>query len=256
MGKTTKPARPKGKAQPASSSRAADLAGAGNGAVDLQNLGGFARFVTPAHGSFAPTSPMAKSGSSEGEIATSHDLSPELVVVIKKLSKRDSITKVRALEEFESYLKNNESSVISILDVWDRLFGKLAIDVDRRVRLATQSVHQFIVSVAKRKIAPHLKSMIGPWLICFFDPSKDVARIATTSFSSAFPLDKKKEVLVFCQKSIIEYTSEMILEKTPDTLSDPRDVTKEEMDAKFARVIIESFHVLAYLISEYLGLDD
>ncbi|KAG2188945.1 hypothetical protein INT44_004087, partial [Umbelopsis vinacea] len=141
--------------------RAADFAGAGNGAVDLQNLGGFARFVTPTHGSFAPTSPMAKSGSSEGEIATSHDLSPELVVVIKKLSKRDSITK-------------------------DRLFGKLAIDVDRRVRLATQSVHQFIVSVAKRKIAPHLKSMIGPWLICFFDPSKDVARIATTSFSVSY----------------------------------------------------------------------
>jgi hypothetical protein len=63
---------------------------------------------------------MAKSGSSEGEIATSHDLSPELVVVIKKLSKRDSITKVRALEEFEAYLKNNQSSVISILDVWVR----------------------------------------------------------------------------------------------------------------------------------------
>lgn len=65
----------------------------------------------------------------------------------------------------------------------DRLFGKLALDVDRRVRLATQSVHQFIVSIAKRKIAPRLKSMIGPWLICFFDPSKDVARIAVTSFS-------------------------------------------------------------------------
>lgn len=101
-------------------SRAADLAGAGNGAVDLQNLGGFARFVTPTHGSFAPTSPMSKSGSSEGEVATSYDLSPELVVVIKKLSKRDSITKVRALEEFEAYLKNNESSVFSILDVWVR----------------------------------------------------------------------------------------------------------------------------------------
>jgi hypothetical protein len=65
----------------------------------------------------------------------------------------------------------------------DRLFGKLALDVDRRVRLVTQSVHLFIVSIAKRKIAPHLKSMIGPWLICFFDPSKDVARIASTSFS-------------------------------------------------------------------------
>jgi hypothetical protein len=63
---------------------------------------------------------MSKSGSSEGEGATSYDLSPELVVVIKKLSKRDSITKVRALEEFEAYLKNNESSVISILDVWVR----------------------------------------------------------------------------------------------------------------------------------------
>ncbi|GAB5591582.1 hypothetical protein Unana1_06482 [Umbelopsis nana] len=193
---------------------------------------------------------MARSGSSESDIGTSHDLSPELVVIVKKLSKRDSITKVRALEEFEAYLRANEGYVLGILDTWDRLFGKLALDVDRRVRLATQSAHQWIVTVAKRKIAPYLKSMVGPWLACFFDPSKDVARTATSTFSSAFPPEKRKEVLVFCQKSIIDYAGEMILDKTPETLSDPRDVTKEEMDAKFARVIIESFHILAYLFSE------
>jgi hypothetical protein len=61
---------------------------------------------------------MAKNGSSEGEIAASYDLSPELVVIVKKLSKRDSTTKVRALEEFEAYLKANESSVFGILDTW------------------------------------------------------------------------------------------------------------------------------------------
>lgn len=65
----------------------------------------------------------------------------------------------------------------------DRLFGKMALDVDRRVRLATQSAHRLIVTVAKRKIAPYLKSMAGPWIACFFDPSKDVARTATTTFT-------------------------------------------------------------------------
>jgi hypothetical protein len=34
------------------------------------------------------------------------------------------------------------------------------------------------------------------------------------------------------------------------SLGDPRDVTKEEMDAKFARVVIESFHTVAYLLSK------
>lgn len=61
---------------------------------------------------------MARSGSSESDIGTSHDLSPELVVIVKKLSKRDSITKVRALEELEAYLRANEGYVLGILDTW------------------------------------------------------------------------------------------------------------------------------------------
>jgi hypothetical protein len=65
----------------------------------------------------------------------------------------------------------------------DRLYGKLALDVDRRVRLATQNVHRLVLATAKRKIAPYLKSMAGPWIACFFDPSKDVARTAAHTFS-------------------------------------------------------------------------
>jgi hypothetical protein len=61
---------------------------------------------------------MAATGSSEGEAVTSYGLSPELSVIVKKLSKRDSITKVRALEELEAHLKSNEGSVFSILDTW------------------------------------------------------------------------------------------------------------------------------------------
>ncbi|KAI8147972.1 hypothetical protein BJV82DRAFT_594115 [Fennellomyces sp. T-0311] len=243
MGKPPKQAKTKGNLKPASSSRAAELAASGTGsALSFQNLGGFAQFAGATAGSLITT------GSDFDSF--SNGLDAELVVILKKVSKRDAVTKLKALEELESYLKANTSVIPSVISSWTKIYVKLTIEVDRRVRLAANNVHKLISTEAKKKLAPHLKEFVGAWLITMFDQSPDVARAAKSSFETVFAEDKRQGVLEFCQKDILDYVKEMVLSKTPDTLSDPRHVTKEDMAAKFARVISCCVYCICYIIEK------
>jgi hypothetical protein len=97
-------------------SRAAEII-ATSGQAPIQNLGGFAQFLGGT--AFSSTSTLAPSDIDSA--VSNATLDPELVLVLKRLSKRDPITKLKALEEFESYLKSkerNENELTGILDLW------------------------------------------------------------------------------------------------------------------------------------------
>ncbi|KAI9028280.1 hypothetical protein CLU79DRAFT_832688 [Phycomyces nitens] len=247
MAKPGKQPRVKGNMKPASSSRAAELSGSTS--LSFDNLGGFAQFANAG-------SPSASTNTLRPNTPTTEDhLDPGLSVILKKVIKRDMVTKLKALEELEAYLKAHQESIPAILATWVTMYGKLTVEVDRRVRLAANSVHALVTSHAGKKLAPHLKDFVGPWMMTQFDQSRDVARAAKASFEAVFSEEKRAGVLVFCQKDILEFITEMLLYKTPETLSDPRHVTKEDMDSKFARVISSSLYCISYLIDQ-LSIED
>jgi hypothetical protein len=62
------------------------------------------------------------------------------------------------------------------------MYGKLVLEVDRRVRLVANQVHALITANAKKRLAPLLKEFIGPWLLAMYDQSKDIAKVAQNSF--------------------------------------------------------------------------
>ncbi|KAF8932033.1 hypothetical protein BGZ58_007282 [Dissophora ornata] len=273
--------RVKGNVKAASSSRAAELASASStgSSLPMSALGGFAQFATPAFSasstyvaSTAPRStPPNRSGSSSPALPTSGS-SPafggldsevvsvirngELSMIIKRLmSKRDTTTKVRALEDLEKWVKaqpeddeSGSNACQEAVGPWIKLYIKLTTDVDRRVRLMTNSVHLLLVKRVKKKLAPYLKEVVGAWVGTFFDPTRDVARVAMEAFKSAFPDNKREHVISFCLQDMIYYISEILLNKTPETLSDPRFNTKEEMDTRYARVASSSLYTLGYII--------
>ncbi|KAI7906774.1 uncharacterized protein BX663DRAFT_534810 [Cokeromyces recurvatus] len=249
MGKPTKP-RVKGNMKPASSSRAAELASSSR-SLSFENLGGFAQFVS---NSPLPTAIPSRPSTPSGEIYAV-ELDPELVVILKKISKRDVTTKLKALEELESYLKTNKSAIQLILNNWVTLYNKLVLEVDRRVRLIANQVHALITANAKKKFAPILKELIGPWLLSMYDSSKDIVKVSQSAFETVFAADKRLGVISFCQKEILDYITDMLLYKTPETLSDARYVTKEEMFSKYARVVSSSLQILSYLI-QFLPLEE
>lgn len=48
----------------------------------------------------------------------------------------------------------------------------------------------------------------------------------------------------------MDYVTDMLLFKTAETLSDARYISKEDMLAKYARVVASCFQVVSYLITE------
>lgn len=226
-------ARIKGNAQPADSSKAAQF---------LQQSGpiGF--------GSFA----SSPSSTSLGGFGTGEDyatMAPELKVLLKKLSKRDSTTKAKAVDEILVLLRGNSDVALidSFLPLWESLFNKLALDVDRKVRENAMAVHLYFAQTAPKRLAPILKKIIGVWLLTRFDVSKEVSSLAIESFQAAFP-HKQEQVLVVCQAEIIACISNNIMEQTVQSMSDSRYTTPEDMVSKYARTVAASFDSLAFVL--------
>ncbi|ORX49998.1 hypothetical protein BCR36DRAFT_583608 [Piromyces finnis] len=223
--------RVKGNFKSSSSSRAAELLGGANFSSLAANFSSF---------SFGNTLVDEFEGVNE-----------DLKVMLKKLNKRDSTTKIRALEEICQYLnsQSNDTEIKSLLPGWPKLYSKISIDVDRRVRILIGNAHLIIVKTLKKKIAPHLKELIGPWICSTFDPCPDVCRVAKEAYNLAFP-SKPLEALTFCQEDILNYISENLFEKTPEQLSDPRFYSKEEIMMKYSRFIVTSLYSLIYLLEK------
>jgi hypothetical protein len=94
-------------------SRAAEILASSSSHLPTANLGGFAQFVG------VPNSPVA--GDNITDNMTGSNMDPELVLTFKKLTKRDTTTKLKALEDLEVYLRKNEESEFGsngIVGVW------------------------------------------------------------------------------------------------------------------------------------------
>jgi E3 ubiquitin-protein ligase listerin len=114
------------------------------------------------------------------------------------------------------------------------------------------------VSSGKR-IAPQLPNIVGAWLSGTFDSDKSVSRAALESFGIAFPaLEKRKAVWRLYQQPLLEYVEDAVLRQTPQTLSDERNTSPDDAEAKYVRVVSTSLLVLDQLVqtpSEEKALD-
>ncbi|KAH6595782.1 hypothetical protein BASA61_003700 [Batrachochytrium salamandrivorans] len=181
--------------------------------------------------------------------ANTQTLHTDLKVIIKKLAKRDSITRIRALDECTLFVSQHPpADLLDFLPSWPSIYGKFAIDSDRRVREATARLHAALVKLLQKQLAPVLKDIIGPWLISQTDSSREVVSLSKESFQNTFP-NKLENVLQHCQTSLLAYVQSNILEQTPESMSDLRFSTPEDMVSKYSRAVSGSFDIISTLIS-------
>ncbi|KAI9164385.1 hypothetical protein H9P43_008224 [Blastocladiella emersonii ATCC 22665] len=236
MGKDRTAQRVKGNAQAASSASA------------QQAVGGFVGFSAFAHlgqrGSPSPDSSSSGSTAAADDsagldslmaIAMDPATPSDLVVILRKLTKKEAVTKVKALSELKAYLTDATDCIAYLLPKWPRIFTRLGTDYERRVRILIFELHALLVAHAKKKLAPYLKELITTWVMARYD--RDVAPLATASFDAVFPEAKHAEVFRFCRDAMIEELTQLTTVKRPDTLSDPRFHTQLEMETKYARVV-------------------
>jgi hypothetical protein len=106
------------------------------------------------------------------------------------------------------------------------------------VRQTAHSVQGSIACVVGKRIAPYLPQVIGAWLAGFYDNDRPVHRAALESFMQVFTTEEKRNgVWKVYQGSILDFVDDVILQQTPQTLSDERTVKPDDAEAKYARVV-------------------
>jgi E3 ubiquitin-protein ligase listerin len=110
-----------------------------------------------------------------------------------------------------------------------------------------------LLKSARKRMEKYIPSIVGAWLSGTYDRDRPVARAATDGIMSF--LDTEEKVLSFwrrCQPQILAYAQEAIKE-TPQTLSDERNMSSDDMQAKYDRVMGASMSLVINLL---IKLDD
>ena len=84
-------------------------------------------------------------------------------------------------------------------------------DQDRRVREAAQhALHQLCLR-ARRDLAPHLRALMGAWMLAYCDPYAPAASASRAAFQAAFPPTKQAEAVAFCKEQV--FTVSLVIVK-------------------------------------------
>ncbi|CAO2632254.1 E3 ubiquitin-protein ligase listerin [Lemmus lemmus] len=229
--------RTKGNLRPSNSGRAAELLAKEQGTVP-----GFIGFGT--YHSDLGYVPAIQGAEDIDSVVDS-----EFRMVLRKLSKKDVTTKLKAMQEFGTMCTERDTEAVKgVLLYWPRIFCKISLDHDRRVREATQQAFEKLIIKVKKHLAPYLKSVMGYWLMAQCDTYPPAATAAKDAFEAAFPPSKQPEAIAFCKEEIMSVLQDHLLKETPDTLSDPQTVPEEEREAKFHRVVTCSLLALKKLL--------
>ncbi|KAL0237903.1 hypothetical protein GEMRC1_012377 [Eukaryota sp. GEM-RC1] len=115
------------------------------------------------------------------------DLPLTISVPLQKLKKRCEITRAKALTTLCQEIPSLEPSLLSTFCLaLQNVLPHLVHDPNSRVRLNTARLLQQVSRFPKQHLKPALPLFIAPWVGLSFDPSSEVARISSSSFSSLF----------------------------------------------------------------------
>ncbi|KAK0283748.1 hypothetical protein LTR35_006207 [Friedmanniomyces endolithicus] len=173
-----------------------------------------------------------------------------VVVAVKNLSKKDSTTKAKALEDIQLHVTEPRNEIEEgLLEAWVKLYPRLSIDSARRVRQLAHVCNGTICSKSGKRTARYLPRIVGSWLAGCYDSDRAAARAAqdalTLVFSSAEKVVALKKTF---QGAILAYCKDALLHETLQTLSDERTVSPADAENTYARVVATSLAVVNNLL--------
>lgn len=231
--------RTKGNVRPSSSGRAAEVLAREGGVIP-----GFVGFDTTV------TSELSYVPAVHGAEDIDNLVDADFRLVLRKLSKRDNVTRLKAVQDFGSMCQERDAEdVKGVLPYWPRIYCKISMDYDRRIREATQIAFEHLVQKVRRNLAPFLKSLMGHWILSQCDTYKPAASAACRAFQAAFSPSKQPEAVSFCKDEILNVLQDILLKETANTLSDPQNVTEEERETKYVRMLTSSLLGVKKLLS-------
>ncbi|KAF2711283.1 hypothetical protein K504DRAFT_480372 [Pleomassaria siparia CBS 279.74] len=176
---------------------------------------------------------------------------PNVVVYFRNLSKKDSTTKAKALEDIQTYVASLKEPVEEgVLEAWIKMYPRTSIDNAKAVRQGAHVVHGQISSSAGKRIARHMPKTVGAWLCGLYDSDRSVAEATQNSLRQVFNSPEKiQNIRKAYQQPILEYCRDAIDKESALTLSDERTVTPDDAEAKYSRVISACISLVGSLLA-------
>ncbi|CAD0053196.1 unnamed protein product [Aureobasidium pullulans] len=169
---------------------------------------------------------------------------PNVGVAFKNLTKKDSTTKAKALEELQAYVSAPEQQIEeAVLEAW--------VHSARRVRQLAHNVLGQIAAKSGKRMVKHMSRIAGPWLAGAQDSDRAAARAAQDALKQVFNTPEKLQNLGKAfQQPILEHCRDALLNETVQTLSDERSVSSADAQATYSRVVATSIAVISNLLND------
>ena len=166
-------------------------------------------------------------------------------MTLRKMGKKDVTTKIKALQEFTEHVQGDSSIEVlkSVLPFWARIFTRLVIDGDRRVRENVLKAHASFATKIGRDLAPQLKELMGAWFTSQCDNYTPASTAAVNSLASCFPEKKLPVALSFCHNEIMDYIHCSIFKE--------EEYSEEQME----RVLVGGLAGYSLLLQQVSGKD-
>ncbi|KAE8204435.1 hypothetical protein A4X06_0g1527 [Tilletia controversa] len=180
-------------------------------------------------------------------------LPPDLVVHLRKASKKDVLTRQRALESLQAWIRGQDtgeeagasalseeeriSALTVMLPSWVHIFPRLSISPTRRLRILTAQILSDLLQLpdvrSELLFSPqYAEALIGPWAVLAWDTDRQTARIAreawdkSVSWQSSEQDSAVEEEAVSSQKlnaydqleSLLAHLSVLLLTFSPSTV--------------------------------------
>ena len=139
----------------------------------------------------------------------------DLMVISKKLLKKDSTTKLKSFNELVELVNRTEKqqSIAEFIPYFVYVYLRVSLDNDRKLReLLNIALLGLIVNTDKleerrKTLGPYMKTLIGHLWINAADSCPEVSRASSKAFNAAIPSEKKNQRLIALSPFILKYIS-------------------------------------------------
>ena len=174
---------------------------------------------------------------------------PSVALLLKRLSKRDAVTKLKALDALTGVLSSLPlPSLLSVLPSYFAAYARVWKDNDRRVREGLYPSLLLVMRSATRATTPWLRSIFPLWWSHCHDVDREVSRAAWKALRGVWgEEDRQRQVLHYVHVDYFQHTH-ACLTSTVQSLSDMAVTSMEEAQERFDRVVAAALLGLASFI--------
>ncbi|VDL64792.1 unnamed protein product [Nippostrongylus brasiliensis] len=184
----------------------------------------------------------------ETAAAVTRELDQDLMLALRKMSKKDAHTREKALRELLCSMKEKDRDMVELCYThFVTEANKLIMDGSPTVRMLSLRLISFFISSLRKAAEKHLKNVMPMVLIATRDTSTSVSGQAEAVLTENFPGEKTNQVTQIFAVDTIRLAIEIIAGRHPLVKQQKYDCEDSEADRN-SRLTIQCLLVIARLV--------